>query len=99
MRARKPLPALRACAEVARHAHDALRRLRVLVRAHVARQRDVRRSGEIDLVPLRAMAAVEQGVEPHRRALGKLWWDLDWDRTTLEKGPLTHRAGRGSLVP
>ena len=70
MRARKPLHALRACAEVARHAHDALRRLRVLVRAHVARQSDVRRSGEIDLVPLRAMAAVEQGVEPHRRLIG-----------------------------
>ena len=81
MRARQPLHALRACAEVARHAHDALRRLRVLVRAHVARQRDVRRSGEIDLVPLRAMAAVEQGVEPHRRALGKLWWD--WTGTGL----------------
>ena len=41
----------------------------------------VRRSGEIDLVPLRAMAAVEQGVEPHGRALGKLWWD--WTGTGL----------------
>ena len=40
-----------------------------------------RGSGEIDLVPLRAMAAVEQGVEPHRRALGKLWWD--WTGTGL----------------
>ena len=81
-----------------KYAHDALRRLRVLVRAHVARQSDVRRSGEIDLVPLRAMAAVEQGVEPHRRALGKLWWDgLGPDY--FRKGPLTHRAGRGSLVP